>query len=335
MTPDNIIPQTAAQTYAQNISMPAAAPQNNGETEKEKRLREYRSRLDRLIATLTVKYNLPPLTGAAKQIPWANDIRIKFIDTFDKKINTLTPEEIHAVYTHILPQNTSRWWIDRKDAAHTELIIYAKTINSITAQTQIQTPQTLQAQPYRQIQTPQTLQAQPYQQIQTNPALPEKYTPAEPPAQNTAEQNLITIDTRDSKTIKIHTQNPETIRSIMEQNGFHKEENIWTKHQPKTDEKRTPMIETICLTLLAEGHIAKVLTAPTPEPPHEGCIKLIDGKLCIDTKTTHLWKAASQIGTKRIWLETARKEEIQTLIRNFDIICTKEAEQHLKEMETA
>lgn len=99
---------------------------------KAARLAKYREHLNKMAILLGDKYNLPLLSGAVKQVAWAQDIRTKFAETLDRQRQNLTPETMEAVNRYIFGETSARWWIDRKDVSFEEHLIYAKTLGRVS-----------------------------------------------------------------------------------------------------------------------------------------------------------------------------------------------------------
>ena len=90
--------------------------------EKQLKLMKFRDHLNKQIILLTDKYQLPDITGVGKQVPWAIDIRIKFVEVYDKRISDLTPDVAQRILVCVASHVDSRWWIDHKGSAFDDIV---------------------------------------------------------------------------------------------------------------------------------------------------------------------------------------------------------------------
>ena len=235
----------------------------------------YREYLDKLAAVLETKYHLPALVGSPKQIEFAKDIRIKFLDRFDREKEKLSADERERIESEIVTKTMSRWWIDNKDASAKELL---------SGQNK----------------------------------------------QLTAGDGVVMIDTRNPETVRITGPKPFELAGILNEKEFTLHDGIWIRRIAKNDAGRTPVVESIAVALLAKGFTAKILAAEEEQrETGDGTLRIIAGKLCLETAKEHIYKAAVRIGRRRVWLDAADKAEIRKLVKDYDVTVTKEAQKVL------
>lgn len=255
---------------------------NSSKTEK---FRKYREHLDQQIILLGDKYNLPKLSGAEKQVAWAADIRIRFVEYFDKNKDALPDTASHCVETLIFTQTESRWWIDRRDQSYEDILSFATTVSLVNKQ--------------------------------------------EGKLPGYQKKNNVVFINAENERIFVSYFEPENISSIMMRHSFELEDKNWVREIPLKDVTRQGILDSICLALLSAGFAAKIQHPPKPEAIHDGILKIINGKLCLETRTEAVYKAASRVGKRHIWFDGVDKSEIQKLISAYDIGISEEARTRL------
>lgn len=240
---------------------------------KSSRMAQYREHLDKMLILLTDKYQLPEISGAPKQIAWAKDIRIKFVEQLDKQISSVPSSIISTVKSQILSQTESRWWIDRKDMSFEEHLIYAKTVCSIS-------------------------------DFQEN-----KLSPKQP--------NITIVDCQADDCVSVHC--PVSASPILQKYDFVEKSGVWVREVCYTDVAREGVVNALCLALLQAGHTAKVLPHAEPEVIHDGTLRFVDGRLCVIARSEVVFKAASRIGQRQVFLDGCDKSTIMTFVQNYDV----------------
>lgn len=252
---------------------------------KSEKLRLYREHLNKQIILLSDKYNLSPLSGAEKQIAWATDIRIRFVEALDKHRGELSDSAFRSVTNQILSQTESRWWIDHRDQSFDEYLSFAKTISLVD---------------------------------DSGDVLPRYEKPSD----------VVFIDAERER-IEVSYYKPETISEILQRHSFVMDGNKWIREIPLDDSTRQGVIDSLCLTLLSGGFTARVQHPPKPEPIRDGLIKIVDGRLCVEARTEAVYKAASRLGKRVVWLDGVDRSEIQKFVSSYDIGISDDASQTL------
>ena len=248
---------------------------------KSDKFHRYREHLDRQIILLGDKYNLPKLSGADKQVAWAADIRIRFVESLDKNRSSLSEGVFNAVCSQILTQTESRWWIDRREQSYENLLSFAHTVSLIDS---------------------------------SGDTLP-KYEKAPDVVFINAEQECIVVSYIE----------PAEIASIMLRHSFVLTDCRWVRDIAFDDPVRQSAIDALCLALLAGGFTAKVAHPQKPEPVRDGVLQIVAGRLCVEAKTEAVYKAASRLGKRVVWLDGVDKSEIQKFVSSYDIGISEEA----------
>lgn len=257
---------------------PTAMTTNSSKSEK---FRKYREHLDRQIILLGDKYDLPKLSGADKQIAWATDIRIRFVESLDKNRNSLSEPVFCAVRSQILTQTESRWWIDRREQAYEDMLSFANTVSLVDS---------------------------------SGDVLPRYEKPSD-----------VVFINAESELIVVSYFEPAAISAIMLRHSFTLTDGRWMRSIEMADVSRQGVIDALCLSLLAGGFTAKVANPPKPEPVRDGVLRIVDGRLCVEAKTEAVYKAASRLGKRLIWLDGVDKSEIQKFVSLYDIGITDDA----------
>lgn len=256
-------------------------------------MQQYRKYLDNKANVFKVKYDLPEIDGSPKQQAWAQDVRTKFLERLETKETTFSPEIIAGVREHILTQTSAKWWIDKKEVSLDEQIAYVKTLCKI--------------------------QQKQHQQL--------TQTTTEKPRKN---ESVIVIDcqNKDKITITCHKKDAEY---ILKQYEFTTDDNnTWERNCSIEDNERNGIVDGLCLTLLKGEFTTKVLPYKPPEKPHDGKIFIHNGRLCVETRTEAVYKAASRLGRRYIYLDLDNKNEILSFIQNYDVTITNDAKQVLE-----
>lgn len=258
-------------------------------------IQQYRKYLDDKANIFKLKYNLPEIDGSPKQQAWAQDVRTKFIDQFEKQETKFSPEIISGIHKHILIQTSAKWWIDKKEVSLDDQILYVKTL------CEIQQKQQQQQQP-----TPTTT------------------------VDSRKDENVIVIDCQNKDKITI-TSNKKDAEYIFKHYEFTTTgDNTWEKSCSIDDNERNGIVDGLCLTLLKGEFTTKVLPYKPPEKPHDGKIFVHNGKLCVETRTEAVYKAASRLGRRYVYLDLDNKNEILSFIQNYDVVVTNDAKKVLQ-----
>lgn len=242
---------------------------------KSEKFRKYREHLDQQIILLGDKYNLPKLSGADKQIAWATDIRIRFVESLDKHRSTMPEQAVNSVRAQILSQTESRWWIDRREQSYEDMLSFAQTVSLVDVSGNV---------------------------------LP-RYE----------KQTDVVFINAEAEQIVVSYFEPETISAIMLRYQFALSDGKWLREIPLNDSTRQGTLDALCLALLSSGFTARVTHPPKPEPVRDGFLRVVDGRLCVEAKTEAVYKAASRLGKRLVWLDGVEKSEIQKFISTYDI----------------
>jgi len=247
------------------------------------KLAQFREHLDKQIILLTDKYQLPDIIGVGKQVPWAVDIRIKLLEIYDKRQSSLSGEESKRVFSQIFSHTEGRWWIDHKDFNFDQLL------NEIFPSKQITTMKDASDQ---------------------IPLIIDNY--------------LIVIDTQDDNCLKVQSTNIDKLPLLMENYGFSNSgvENEWIKNISFDDKERVGIVEALSLSLLQGGFTLKISARQPPKLIHDGTLTMIEGKLCMVARTEPVYKAASRLGSRIVWIDDRLIDKLKILIKNYDIECT-------------
>jgi hypothetical protein len=254
---------------------------------------KYREHLDKQIILLSDKYQLPKITGVGKQIPWAIDIRIKFIEAYDKRKSGLSPDTSHSFLEMVNSHVESRWWIDHKEMSFediiTELRVDTKSDNK----------------------------------IQTTFVDNNKSDIAD----------SIIIDTQDDRVLIVRSKKSDDVTLILEKYKFVFEVGgcEWIRNVSITDPERVGVVESLSLSLLQNGFTLRVITRPPPEIIHDGTISVVNNRLCIIARTEPVYKAASRLGSRIVWIDRKYVDELKDIIEKYDVDCTQEAHMYINE----
>ena len=270
----------------------------NTVNQKSENFRRYREYLDKQIILLTEKYHLPDINGAEKQIPWANDVRIKFVIQFDKHFAELPGDVCAAVQKTVLAQTSARWWIDHKDASYDEMLRLASVLGSISQQV-----------------IPGCESAAP---VQSKPAV------LKAPV-----VDMVIIDTQDVDKITVQYSRPEKLSEVLTPREFvfDSGSGVWVKTIEQTDNARTGVVESICLSFLSRGYAARVIAPPEPPVKHDGYLECINGRLCVVANTEPVYKAAARLGSRLIWFEGVDVSDIRGFVKAYDIEVSEAAQE--------
>lgn len=255
-------------------------------------IQQYRQHLDAKASVFNTKYNLPNIEGSPKQVTWAQDVRTKFLEQVERQEKDISPEIMSGIYTHILNQTSAKWWIDKKNVSLKDQIIYVQTLTNI-------------------------------ENNQTK--LPEPNSPPSMPRDNAI---LIDCQNKDKITIKNGKKDAEYI--FREYHFVAKDDGTWERECSIENNERNGIIDGLCLTLLRGEFTTKVLPYKPPESPHDGKIFVKNGKLCVEARTEAVYKAASRLGCRYIYLDLANKNDILSFIQNYDVAVTNDAKQVLQ-----
>lgn len=268
---------------------------SNHDKENHTKLIKYREHLDKQIILLSDRYQLPEITGIGKQIPWATDIRIKFVETYDKRKSTLSSDISYLILKGLMKYVEGRWWIDHKDLPFDKLM----------------------------------------SELLINDKLPDDIINNNCNNIKKIDNNSIIIDTQNDAILKIYTDNSDETVSILEKYlfVFEGDPGEWVQNISITDPERVGVVESLSLSLLQNGHTLRVLTRPPPEVVHDGTISIVDNKLCIIARTEPVYKAVSRFGERIIWIDREGVDKLKEVMKKYDIDCSQAARKYIDEVD--
>ncbi len=147
--------------------------------------------------------------------------------------------------------------------------------------------------------------------------------------------DCIQIDVCDTSKIIIYGKYFDGLNNIITEYKFifDKDRNYWFRDICVDDNARTGVIESLCLTLLGNGYKIQVLSPNTKDDRHDGILKIFNDRLCVETCTDAIYKVASSIGMRVVYLDKCKKSDIQSFIDSYDIICTNSAKNFIGDMD--
>lgn len=257
---------------------------------KAARLAKYRDHLNKMAILLGDKYNLPLLSGAVKQVAWAQDIRTKFAEALDRQRQNLTPETMEAVNRYIFGETSARWWIDRKDVSFEEHLIYAKTLGRVS---------------------------------ENRPAAAPAVAPSVP-----VPVGVVTIDCANTERVMVCGV-PAAAAGILSRFGFSESGAEWKRDISVSDNSRSGVVDGLCLALLQAGYTARIVSAPPAPVIRDGLLTVVSGRLCVEARTEPVYKAAARLGCRRVFVDSAKRSELSAFLQNYDIEVSPEAREVL------
>ncbi len=144
----------------------------------------------------------------------------------------------------------------------------------------------------------------------------------------------ILIDTCHNTRITISSNLLGDLSDIMNQYKFTLNQNdkCWFRDIPVEDNARVGIVESLCLTLLANGYKIQVISSKPKDIKHDGILKMIGDMLCIEARTEAVYKTASSIGARLVYLKDCNKSDIQLLINSYDVVCTDKAQLFINDL---
>lgn len=235
---------------------------------------------------LTSIYGLDPISsGSPKQNAFAEDIRTKFLIDFEKKSASLSESDKEAVKQEWLSHLDARFWLDNKEKAKRffkeAAVFVQKPISAAPAAAPVK--------------------------VEAPGALPGFA--------------FVIFDCSKNDILKISFSAGCNVTDILQQFNFTPVSPFeWVYMVSVESVNRSRIIEEVTREIISKGFPFKRIPYVPPEAPHDGYLRVVDGKLCIDCGNMAVFRAFSHIGYQRVYLDKARKEQIQDLLKQYDVL---------------
>jgi len=148
---------------------------------------------------------------------------------------------------------------------------------------------------------------------------------------NYVESNKIIINTESEDSIIIKYPKDDKISLILERYNFSYYENSWRYDISINDTKRVGIIESLSLSLLQKGYTIQIIAKTPPKIIHDGYIDIINNKLCAIVRTESVYRAFSNIGMRRIWIDDKDITTVKDILKKYDVECSDDVIKYMEE----
>ncbi|MDD3972636.1 MAG: hypothetical protein PHC31_12090 [Clostridia bacterium] len=131
--------------------------------------------------------------------------------------------------------------------------------------------------------------------------------------------NKIVINTESDDYIFINYSNDEQISLILERYKFSFYDGVWKYNLSINDAQRVGVIESLSLSLLQKGYIIQIVAKDPPKIIHDGYVCIINNKLCGIARTEPIYRAFSNIGMRRVWIDDKDIPSLRDIFEKYDV----------------
>lgn len=241
---------------------------------------------------LTSLYGLSPIgSGSPKQVAFAEDVRTKFLIDFEKRSLSLSDADRESISREWLSHLDARFWLDNKDRAKQFFkgnggAVFVQSAIPVSAPAPVQMAAPVQA-----------------------------AAPASLPG-----FSFVVFDCSDGEILRVSFSAGCDVSEILKQFKFTPLNPFEWVYMLSSDSVNRPrLIEDVTREIIHKGFPFKQIPFAPPEKPHDGYLRMVDGKLCIDCMSTAVFRAFSHIGYQRVFLDKADKEQIKDLLKQYDV----------------
>lgn len=251
---------------------------------------QYAEHIKREGIRLSLKFNLPPLSGSSdKQIGFGEDSRTKFVLKFEKMQQSLSSAVLADIQQNWLSHTDARFWIDNKNAYKT---YFVKALEQI---------------PLPGVSVPSVAVADlpSHSGIISYQKLPDM---------------VIIDDSNDEKVTVTFPANMD-LSGLLNSAGFCKvSDSEYFLKSGYADVERTGVVERLLVRIPQMEYPLKYIKHTAPTRPHDGYLFVDDsGKLAVKCMTAAVYRAASHIGYQVVYLDSADKSALKEFLKAYDV----------------
>lgn len=141
----------------------------------------------------------------------------------------------------------------------------------------------------------------------------------------------IIINTESDDYIFINYPKDDHISLILMRYEFSFCEGLWKYNISINHARRVGVIESLSLSLLQKGYIIQIVAKDPPKIIHDGYVCIINNKLCGIARTEPVYRAFSNIGMRRVWIDDEDIASLKDIFGKYDVECGDDAIKYMGE----